>query len=307
MTSSEGEKRGVMTCRDVRDLADSFLCEELLTETNHEILRHIDGCPSCRTEIDARRRLRGAVRDAFHRAPELQPSSDFGGRLRDRLRETAAREQRSWARSRGWLAIAAGVVLTVGLAGVLLKRSFLNPSTASSDALAQDAMGDHQNCALTFRLARMPISLEDAAERFDRAYRLLLSAPPDDISTPGGPAHVVERHSCDYAGRRFGHVVMRYRGTVVSLLMTAGDRVTPADTADAIPHLIGHPIGGMSVVAVNGPHHMILLVSDVDAGELARLSKAVALPLARLDASLPDIRGTVAALERGPAQRPPSP
>ena len=54
-----------MNCRDVREIADSFLCEELLTETNHEILRHLDTCPSCRTEIDARRRLRGALRDAF--------------------------------------------------------------------------------------------------------------------------------------------------------------------------------------------------------------------------------------------------
>ena len=25
-----------MTCRDVRDVADSFLCDELLTETNHD-------------------------------------------------------------------------------------------------------------------------------------------------------------------------------------------------------------------------------------------------------------------------------
>ena len=25
-----------MNCRDVREIADSFLCEQLLTETNHE-------------------------------------------------------------------------------------------------------------------------------------------------------------------------------------------------------------------------------------------------------------------------------
>ena len=42
------ENRGVMTCRDVREAADSFLCDELLTETNHDILQHLDTCPSCR-------------------------------------------------------------------------------------------------------------------------------------------------------------------------------------------------------------------------------------------------------------------
>ena len=78
-----------MNCRDVREVADSFLCEELLTETNHEILRHLDTCPLCRTEIDARRRLRGALRDAFNRAPELQASAEFRNRLRDQLREVS--------------------------------------------------------------------------------------------------------------------------------------------------------------------------------------------------------------------------
>ena len=80
-----------MNCRDVREIADSFLCEELLTETNHEILRHLDTCPLCRTEIDARRRLRGALRDAFNRAPELQPSAEFQNRLRDQLRDVSLR------------------------------------------------------------------------------------------------------------------------------------------------------------------------------------------------------------------------
>ena len=81
-----------MNCRDVREVADSFLCEELLTETNHDILRHLDTCPSCRTEIDARRRLRGALRTAFNRAPELQPAGAFADRLRDQLRHEKAWE-----------------------------------------------------------------------------------------------------------------------------------------------------------------------------------------------------------------------
>ena len=31
----------------------------------------------------------------------------------------------------------------------------------------------------------------------------------------------LERHACAYDARRFGHLVMHYRGHVVSLLMTA--------------------------------------------------------------------------------------
>jgi hypothetical protein len=126
---------------------------------------------------------------------------------------------------------------------------------------------------------------------------VLLSAPPDNVSTPDGPARVLERHSCAYNDRRFGHVVMQYRGRVVSLLMTANDGGHASPGPDALPHAIGRPINGLSVVSVNGRHHAILLVSDLDSPALEELSQAVALPLARrLEVSLMPDRGTVAAL-----------
>ena len=66
-----------MECRNVRELADSFLAEELLTETNHDILRHLEGCPVCRADLAARRALREGVRGAFHRSTDLAPSREF--------------------------------------------------------------------------------------------------------------------------------------------------------------------------------------------------------------------------------------
>jgi hypothetical protein len=266
-----------MNCRDVREIADSFLCEQLLTETNHEILRHLDTCPVCRTEIDARRRLRVALRDAFNRAPELQPSAEFRNRMRDQLREVSHRGARSWSFSYRWLALAAAVVLAVSAGGVV----FMKRSAVPAEALARDAIGDHQNCALKYRLVRMPVTLEEAAQRFDGAYRLLLSAPPDDISTPDGIARVTERHSCEYGGRRFGHVIMEYRGRVVSLLLTANDGGTSNLGQGAIPHVIGRPMNGLSVMSVNGTRHAILLVSDLETTDLAQLSRAVSIPLAQ--------------------------
>jgi hypothetical protein len=283
-----------MNCRDVREIADSFLCEELLTETNHEILRHLDTCPPCRTELDARRRLRGALREAFCRAPELQSSAEFSSRLRDQLRDVSARSARSGFLSRRWLALAAGIVLAVSVTGVVLMRR----SAVAAEAMARDAIGDHQNCALKYRLARMPVPLEDASRQFDSAYRLLLSTPPDDISTPGGPVRVIERHSCEYGARRFGHVIMEYRGRVVSLLMTTNDGGTGRVGEDAIPRLIGHPMNGLSVVSVDGTHHAVLLVSDLESAELTQLSKAVSVPLTRrLEVSLMPDLGSVASLQ----------
>ena len=282
-----------MNCRDVRDVADSFLSEELLTETNHEILRHLEGCPSCRSEIDARRRLRGALRTAFDRAPELQPRAAFGDQLRGQLREAAGRRRPATSFTRRWFALAAGLAIVTGVVGDLI----VNRSRMPAGALAADAIGDHRNCALKFRLIRKPVPLEDAANQFDSAYRLLLEAPPDNVSMSDGSARVLERHSCAYGARRFGHVIMQYKGRVVSLLMTASDGITgSADLANARPHLIGTPADGLSVVSVSGSRHAILLVSDLESGDLTELSRTVALPLAQRVAGLEPDRTTTPAL-----------
>jgi hypothetical protein len=109
---------------------------------------------------------------------------------------------------------------------------------------------------------------------------------------------VTERHSCAYGARRFGHVIMEYRGRVVSLLMTANDGGAGNVGEDAIPHVIGRPMNGLSVVSVNGTHHALLLVSDLDSAELSQLSRAVSVPLARrLEVSLVPDRGSVASLQ----------
>src|SRR6476469_1093636 len=105
-----------MECRDVPEMADSFLGEELLTETNHEILRHLDTCPVCRTDLAGRRALREGVRRAFHRAPDLGPSPEFAAHLRSRLQDTAHRgSARRGVRFHGWWALAATVLLTAAL------------------------------------------------------------------------------------------------------------------------------------------------------------------------------------------------
>lgn len=239
------------------------------------------------------RRLRNTLRGAFNRAPELQPSPDYQSRLRDQLREVSVRSVSPWSRSRRWLALAAGILLAaVGTGLVVMKRS-----AAPAATLVRDAIGDHQYCALTYHLGRSPVPLEEAAHRFDSAYRVLLSAPPDEIATPDGPARVTERHSCAWGSHRFGHVIMTYRGHVVSLLMTTNGSATGSAERDALPHVLGRPMNGLSVVSVSGTGHAILLVSDLGSTELGELSQVISVPLARrLDASRAPEGGDLAAL-----------
>jgi hypothetical protein len=262
-----------MRCRDVRECADSFLSQQLVADTNREILWHLEICSSCRIEIDGRRRVREALRAAFDRAQELQPRPDFSATLRNRLRAAGVQGQRSLHRR--WMALAAGIALITGLTAAVL---VMRPPQPGS--LASDAVGDHWNCALKYRLIRRPVPLEDAARRFDSAYRLLRDTPPNDIATPDGTARVVDRHSCAYGTRRFGHVVLQYRGHVVSLLVTSIQATTPALLPDdAAPHVLGPPIRHLSVVSVTGSRHAVLLVGDLPEHELTQLADVTSVPL----------------------------
>jgi hypothetical protein len=149
----------------------------------------------------------------------------------------------------------------------------------------------------------MPVPLEEAAARFDSAYRRLIDAPPDDFVTPGGPARVVERHACAFGTRRFGHVILDYRGRVVSLLVTERDAEAGAPlSVGPMPHVHGSPENGLSVVSVRGTRHTILLVGDLQDHELVDLSTRVSVPLAQqLEGRtvLPE-RGALAALTARP-------
>jgi anti-sigma factor RsiW len=267
-----------MQCREARDLFDSYLAGELLTETNHAILRHLEGCPACRADLAERRTVREALQRAFGRAKDLEPragfSTDIATRLRDVARETPHR-----ARFPGWLALAATLLVAIGLTGALWREA----RSRREGALAVAAVGDHRNCALRFSLTEKPISLAEAAQRFGPVYRALEEMPPAEIPTPLGLARVLERHSCVFAGRRFAHIVLQYRQKKVSLLVTddidaASAKIPPDVTFDDASVA---SLDGMALVSFRTNGHAIFLTGDVDRTELTTLANAVAGPLAQ--------------------------
>jgi anti-sigma factor RsiW len=255
-----------MECREVRDLSESFIGEQLLVETTHDILRHLAQCPSCRAEMESRRRLRTAVRGAFERSPDLRASPEFlaGIGQRVRLQEDRRRPRSGW---RSLLAIAATVLLVFGAA--FGGREWLGASRFT--ALAHAAAGDHQNCAVRFRLKERPISLKEAAQRFDPAYGALVAIEPSPARIAGGELTVLERHACVFDRRRFAHIVLRYRGTLVSVL------VTPDRFAQVPPELL--TIDAMHVASYRVGRFATFVVSSVSDQETREIAAAMAGPL----------------------------
>jgi hypothetical protein len=265
-----------MQCRDVREMADSFLSEELLIETDHEMLRHLDLCPACSADVATRRALRASLRRAFLDVRDLDPSPEFVAQLRTRLRASALRNPaRRVPMFLGWWALAATVFMVVSL-GVVFRGHF--SSVTTTGVLAQEAVGDHRNCALRFQLTEKPISLEEAGQRFDTVYLALRDLPPSELLTAAGPARVLDRHSCVYAGRRFAHIVLQYRGAAVSLLVTGAEEASQtAIPTEALAHLKSNGrIDAMSVVSFRTPRHMVFFVGDLQQADLLHLADAVA-------------------------------
>src|SRR5258707_14145086 len=163
-----------MECRDIREMADSFLAEELLTETNHEILRHVETCRACRADLAARRTLREGIRRAVKNASNLDSRPEFIAQLRTNLHNEARRLLiRRGLRFRGWWALAATVLLAVALGLAYQGRHWI----AERGALSPAAVRDHLNCALHFRLAERPIELEEDSHRYGSPHRCLENLP----------------------------------------------------------------------------------------------------------------------------------
>jgi hypothetical protein len=165
-----------------------------------------------------------------------------------------------------WWALAAGLALAAG-GGVFVRHSNSRSRLAT---LAREAAGDHQNCAVKFNLGERPIRLEDAGRRYGGPYAALATFDPPAVD---GSLEILERHSCLYQGRRFGHVVFRYRGSLTSLLVTDG---VPPATPELEP-----TDPGPAVASLPAGRFLGFVVADLDRQQVLRLAQTLAEPLSQ--------------------------
>jgi hypothetical protein len=270
-----------MQCRDVRSLADSYLDDELLIETNQALLAHLGQCSACRTDLKARQELRATLRRAFEDDHRLAPTVEFTTSLRNALcPEVPTAVSGRWIKRAMWVA-AAAVLAAVGASGVQWVRNSHRPSATSQITqipmavlrLTENAAGEHRDCALRHLLPEAPIDLAQAASD-DRALRGLdkaIQVRPDSLSAP------LERraaHACVWKGQRFGHLVFSYRGETVSLLVS-----TPA--ADVASFAAGAPAecpttAGFSIACFADSGRAVFVVSDLPSSETLTLANALA-------------------------------
>jgi Putative zinc-finger len=264
-----------MDCREVRDLADAYVSEQVLVETARAIVAHLDRCPTCHAEVDGLRRLRASVRSAYLASTDLSPSPAFAVALRSRLRSEGLRGKARAPWRRGWLALAATLVLVAG-GGFGIRGLGVSGFTA----ILQAAVGDHRFCLVAFKLAERPIALEKAAALYgDPVDRSLDTVQAPSTQLSGGPVRIVERHSCVFGGRRFAHIVLRYKRDLISLVVTPDERLLRNLPGASVPRdgsiVSLPPVEGYHVAAFRGPRHVVFAISGLDDHDLREVTRSM--------------------------------
>jgi hypothetical protein len=301
-----------MQCRDFREVADSYLSDELLVETNHDVIAHLETCADCRRELAARRELRTILRASFTKAEELQMPHEFASRLHSDLRAAATSGAMSLnILPRTWMIAAVVMVaFTFGAIAVwqrqrvqtnseiadnrepqnntAVKPPDINPRPAeiAVDAnailarLSELASGDHRDCAIGHRLPDRPIPLEEAGHKYDRAFLDLTKAA---MSHRDEAIEMVMAHACVFRGQWFGHIVLRHRGRLISLLVTkledsSGIKMSkeelPKDSAAQV--IACSTAGGFQISCFRTAQHGVFVVSDLEEGENLALARRLA-------------------------------
>lgn len=271
-----------MNCKELKAMMESYISDELLIETNHDVLRHLENCAACRSEMSSRRALKAQLKHAVIAESGSVIDPFFRSRLAAELKETAFRP--NFIEKIGLRTLAVGLAcLVLAFAGTLvwMNRGLFAGNTdiagavrASWTELTTLAVGDHENCAVSFHLKEAPISLDEAASKFgaynkdlDKVVMSALKASPDHA----GDVQFLEAHSCIYDGRRFAHVVVKQNGKVVSLLLTDTD--LPAEDELVKTALYD---GAVRAAGFLAGHHAVFVVSQLADNENVAIANAVA-------------------------------
>jgi anti-sigma factor (TIGR02949 family) len=256
-------------CKRVTTYLDSYLSNELLVETNHEVLKHLESCDNCARALDDRARVRAQLKRIVlsQQAPEG---------LRDRIRtDVRGKHRASPFVSTSWImAAAAIVVLAMGLGIFLQSRNAPSGSELSLDA--EVAPGDfagqilkigfdgHVSCAVDHGMANKRFTPEQMSEELGPQYAglvgLVKTRMPQNYD-------VVIGHRCQYQNREFLHLILRRKEEVVSLIVTRKSGETFPAGGSAAVKAAGVPIyesswHGLQVVGLETRDYLVFLVSN---------------------------------------------
>jgi hypothetical protein len=234
-------------CERIRQYFDSYIDNELLVETNHEVLRHLEGCEDCRHVLESRIRLKQTVKRVVEReeTPALLAES-----ILETIRGSARRNFFPSDFGRWPTIAAAALVLTFGILLAARVNNVFDPLTARSldgfqliSAEAREIMRvgliDHIHCTLLAKKWMQPLTVEKMEQASGRTalgpeFIGLVSLVREGV---GSNFRIIQGHRCFVNGREYVHLILTGdKAEILSLVITerAGESFARANLASAL-------------------------------------------------------------------------
>jgi hypothetical protein len=252
-------------CEKARRYLDSYVSNELLVETNHELMTHLESCKDCSQALEVRMRVKTALQRAV-RNVELPPALEARvKRIRDEhSRGMLVRSRAHWA-----FAVAAMALLVLG--GWVILRVWNLQGHSHVETLADRILtigaGNHLTCAINHQMWKQQFSSERMARELGPDYIGLVSLAkekaPQDFE-------VVVAHRCHVDHRGFVHMILRKQDSILSVILTkkSGESFhessAPAVVKASGVSIFRNRLKGVEVAGFETRDYLAFVVSDLD-------------------------------------------
>jgi anti-sigma factor (TIGR02949 family) len=256
-------------CEKILRYLDSYISGELLVETNHEVLQHLEQCPACSQEMENRVRVRNSLRNAVR---EEAVPVDLEQKVRRRIHDSQPARLWRMGFSLRWMsAVAALVALSAGAWIALHKQQTQNEYIATLSArlpgILQVGLRDHIHCAVFRKYPKNPPTFAQMAESMGPQYAGLVPLVKEKVSDG---YRIILAHRCSFQGRNYIHMVLKGTSALVSLVITkknSGESLANVQLAPVL-QAVGVPLyrGGAEPFQVAGfetPAYLAFLISDL--------------------------------------------
>jgi anti-sigma factor (TIGR02949 family) len=275
-------------CTEVLRRIDVYVDNEIDTAGGAAVAAHVETCPSCRQQLELRRRLRGRLKQAVEGAPA---APWLQTKILTRVR--ASQPKTTWlGMPRYFVTLAAMLVMTVGVSAVAYQLGHLRFTTGMQESyiasvssrvasIMRVGLGDHVHCGVfrKYSKANEP-SLQKMEADLGPDYKGLLGVVEPHI--PEG-FRVVLGHRCRYHGRQFVHLVMKNDRQLISLVIARkqnGETFRNSTLVPVIEHgglpIYHDDVQRFDMTGFETRSHLVYLISDAPAKDNRQLMVALA-------------------------------
>ncbi|MCU1273747.1 MAG: putative transrane anti-sigma factor [Bryobacterales bacterium] len=278
---------GQSGCERVRRYMDSYISNELLVESNLEVLRHIEQCSRCSQELETRVRIRASLQTAARRE-DVPPGLEQ--KIRREIRESSPARLWPFDIPLKWMsAVAVLLLMSTAVWIVLRGRRGLSPQEQDAylgqissrlSSIFQVGLRDHVHCAVFRKYPKDPPAFAEMARELGPQYAglipLVRARVPDEY-------RAITAHHCSVKARSYTHLVLRSPSSLLSLIITkknAGEsfqafKLEPVLQAAGVP-VYRARASRFQVAAFETQAYLAFVISDLPEESNLQLAGAMA-------------------------------